>query len=240
MVYSVAGFSKSGKTTLMTQLIGKLKAEGYITATIKDCPKDLTLDTEGKDTWKHKDAGAELAVLTTNIDTTILYREPRELDEVIELVKSSVNPDLILVEGHKQTSLPKIWIPSDEDDSAEKEFENIVYDYDGNVEPLFEFITRELKILKIMNSLGGSDCGKCGFETCHELAVQILEGKNEVRDCQELPDDVIVEFTSGGEKVQLNKFANNIIAGTITGMAKELKGLKDPDKIEIRISKKQK
>lgn len=238
LVYSIAGYSKSGKTTLITELISKLKDKGYRIATMKDCPKDLTLDTEGKDTWKHKKAGAELAVLTTNLESTILFAEPQEMDRIIELIKFSVHPDIILVEGHKRSALPKIWVPGEDNKGEGEKVEDIVYEYEGNIATLVEFIEKELRITEVMNRLGGSDCGKCGFDTCHELAVHVMTGENDLADCQELPEDYKVELTSAGEPVQLNKFATNIIAGTITGMAKELKGVKDPESIEIKISKR--
>ena len=237
LVYSIAGFSKAGKTTVMVELISALKKKGYTIATIKDCPKELSLDTEGKDTWKHKNAGAELAVLSTNSEATILFREAQELGTLIKFVSFAVRPDIVLVEGHKISQLPKIWIPGgDEDDKAN--YDNIIMEYDGEINKLVSFVLEELEIHKIISKLGGSDCGKCGFDSCKEMARAIMADENAVDDCKELVEDLELELTSAGEPVQLNKFASNIVAGVISGMAKELKGLKDPNSIEIKLNRK--
>jgi len=237
LVYSIAGYSKSGKTSVMVELISALKAKGYRTATIKDCPKNLSLDTEGKDTWKHKSAGAELAVLSTALESTILFREPHELDELIRIVQYAVRPDIILVEGHKISHLPKIWIPGGEVDEEET-FDNIVLEYDGQINKLIAFVLEELEIHRILSRLGGSDCGKCGFADCREMAKAIMAGENDVDDCKDLATELELDFKSDGEPVQLNRFARNIVSGALTGMAKELKGIKDPNNIEIKLNRR--
>ncbi|MEK6695521.1 MAG: molybdopterin-guanine dinucleotide biosynthesis protein B, partial [Nitrospirota bacterium] len=59
------GRSNSGKTTLIERLISVLVQDGYRIATIKHAGHGFNLDTEGKDSWRHKRAGASTVIVTT-------------------------------------------------------------------------------------------------------------------------------------------------------------------------------
>src|SRR5437773_10405425 len=59
------GRSNSGKTTLIERLIPELVKEGYRLATIKHAGHGFNMDTEGKDSWRHKQAGAKTVVITS-------------------------------------------------------------------------------------------------------------------------------------------------------------------------------
>jgi molybdopterin-guanine dinucleotide biosynthesis protein B len=237
LIFSVAGYSKSGKTTLVVDLIKALKKKGYTAATIKHSDKLISLDTEGKDTWRHKDAGAELAVLHTELETSILFKNPLEDKRLCDIVNYSANPDIIIVEGCKRAELPIIWVDSDQDCDDENIKKNIVFKYDGHFDKLIDFITRELEIHKFAAKLPQQDCGKCGFDTCKELVEHVLDGDKELTDCDVKPEEQRVELTSAGEPVKLNKFTANVIAGMLTGFAKELKDVKDINQLEIKIKR---
>ena len=66
------GESKSGKTTLIVKIIKQLKKDGLTVATIKKTDKNIEVDIEGKDTWKHRQAGATLVVLSSANNTDIM------------------------------------------------------------------------------------------------------------------------------------------------------------------------
>jgi molybdopterin-guanine dinucleotide biosynthesis protein B len=237
VVFSIAGYSRSGKTTLITELIDKIKKEGYKTATIKNSDKNISLDTVGKDTWKHKAAGAELSILNTATDSTILFADPQDLDFLIDVVNYAVEPDLILVEGRKRSELPKIWLPGGEPDEEAEDDRNIAYEYDGDIEKLMIFITAKIDVKRILEQLPLQDCGKCGHDSCLEHAEHINSGKNNIEDCHQRSEDYYIKISSQGEVVKLNKFASNIAAGILSGMARELKGVKDPEELEIVLKK---
>ena len=59
------GRSNSGKTTLIERVIPELVKEGYRLATIKHAGHGFNLDTEGKDSWRHKRAGAGMVIVTS-------------------------------------------------------------------------------------------------------------------------------------------------------------------------------
>ena len=79
-VVALRGHSGSGKTTLITRLIPRLQALGLSVSTIKQTHHDIQLDTEGKDTWKHAQAGAELVVLSSTKETTFIAKDSAFLD----------------------------------------------------------------------------------------------------------------------------------------------------------------
>lgn len=239
-IYSVSGFSKTGKTTLIVQLIEALKAKGFSLATIKDCDKNFSLDSENKDTWKHKEAGAELAVLNSKIESSILFRDVKDLNELIKVVKTAVSPDFILVEGFKGSDLPKIWIAGEGAPDLDEDIENIILEYTGEFEELLDLILTKHELDRIVSELPGLDCKKCGLPTCVALASNIMDGKKSIDDCKELSDNYTIKMKSAGEVVRLNKFASNIIAGALEGIASELKELKDPSELEIQLARRKK
>ncbi len=107
-IVSIVGKSKSGKTTLMKELIRELKSRGYRVATIKHTPQGMTFDVPDKDSWRHIQAGSEVTVITSP-DKVVLIKPVAQaltLDEVAHLIGEDC--DIILTEGFKQGNAPKI------------------------------------------------------------------------------------------------------------------------------------
>ncbi|MGQ3684101.1 MAG: molybdopterin-guanine dinucleotide biosynthesis protein B [Candidatus Loosdrechtia sp.] len=106
---SVVGRSGSGKTTLLVRLIKELKSRGYKVATIKHSHHGVDLDTKGKDSWLHTQAGADaVAVVSRTMTGIILCPKEREplLSEIIGRYFKDM--DIIVVEGYKTEAIPKI------------------------------------------------------------------------------------------------------------------------------------
>ena len=108
------GRSNSGKTTLIEQVISLLVREGYRVATIKHAGHGFNLDTEGKDSWRHKRAGASTVIVTTK-GSLALFTDVDEEVRVEELRDRYVREgiDLIIAEGWKNEGLPKIVVVRD-------------------------------------------------------------------------------------------------------------------------------
>ena len=105
-IISVVGNSNSGKTTLIEKLIPELKKRGYRIGVIKHAHHGFTIDKEGKDSWRHKVAGAD-AVMVSSPGKIALVKDVS--DESLD----SLNPyvadlDLIITEGYKREDKPKI------------------------------------------------------------------------------------------------------------------------------------
>ena len=108
IVFGVYGPSDSGKTTLIVKLVTQLSKEGYRVATVKCTDKSVSLDTKGKDTWRHMQAGSEATALSS-ADSIMIVKKKTASDDLNEILKFFDNDyDLIIVEGYKESDLPKI------------------------------------------------------------------------------------------------------------------------------------
>ncbi len=108
VILSIVGKSGSGKTTLIEKLLPELKKRGYRIGTIKHAAHEVDMDREGKDSWRHRKAGAD-TVLVVSPKTIALVKNatdqnPEDADKYFDDV------DLVLTEGFKSGDKPKIEI----------------------------------------------------------------------------------------------------------------------------------
>ena len=108
-VFGFAGFSGAGKTTLIEKLIPRFTAQGLRVSLIKHTHHDFDVDQPGKDSWRHRQAGAHEVLLTCDKRWVLMHElrgapEP-SLTEQLGLLSPC---DLVLVEGFKQTPISKL------------------------------------------------------------------------------------------------------------------------------------
>ena len=103
------GRSNSGKTTVIERLIPELTRVGYRIATVKHAGHGFELDTEGKDSWRHKQAGASAVVVLSKGSMAMFADVPEEIkvEEIRDRFLDS-QIDLIIAEGWKSEDYPKI------------------------------------------------------------------------------------------------------------------------------------
>src|SRR6266581_4737413 len=108
-IFGLAGWSGSGKTTLMTALIPELVVRGVTVSTIKHAHHSFDVDQPGKDSWRHRQAGAREVMITSQYRWALMH-ELRGASEpsLDELVRRMTPVDLLLVEGFKRHPHPKI------------------------------------------------------------------------------------------------------------------------------------
>ena len=114
-ILSFVGRSNSGKTTLITRLIPELVRAGYRIATIKHAGHGFDLDTEGKDSWRHKRAGASTVVVVSK-GSLACFSDVSDQVQVEEIRDRYVekDADLIIAEGWKSEGHPKIVVVRDQ------------------------------------------------------------------------------------------------------------------------------
>jgi len=132
------GKSDTGKTSLIIRLIKKLTDEGYKVATIKNTNKKIEIDEEGKDTWKHSQAGAKLVVLSSMRETDFIVKETMKTKDIIRNISELGCYDIVLVEGASDPIIPKIKLGEIE------ERDNTIGYYDDNFEEIIRIVKKEI------------------------------------------------------------------------------------------------
>ena len=107
-IVSIVGKSESGKTTLIEKLIAELTRRGFRVATIKHNRHGFEIDHEGKDSWRHKQAGAVATVVASPGRIALIEDTPKDYDLPRSGTATSRNADIILAEGYKINPHPKI------------------------------------------------------------------------------------------------------------------------------------
>lgn len=108
-VIGVAGFKNAGKTTLVEKLVAELTRRGFRISTVKHAHHSFDIDHEGRDSFRHRKAGAtEVAVVSAQ--RWAIIHELRERPEPsLDAILAKMAPaDLVIIEGYKRDSHPKI------------------------------------------------------------------------------------------------------------------------------------
>lgn len=106
-VVSIVGYSGSGKTTLIEKLISALKQRGLRVGTIKHDVHGFEMDRPGKDSWRHKQAGASATIITSPRQIGMVMDADHD-HHPMELLPLMAGMDIVIVEGFKKANLPKI------------------------------------------------------------------------------------------------------------------------------------
>ncbi|MEP5758589.1 MAG: molybdopterin-guanine dinucleotide biosynthesis protein B [Litoreibacter sp.] len=108
-VFGIVGWKNSGKTGLMERLVTEISSRGLSVSTIKHAHHSFDVDQPGKDSHRHRMAGAQQVLLASK-KRWVLMHELRDRDEpsLAELLEQIAPVDLILVEGYKRDDHPKI------------------------------------------------------------------------------------------------------------------------------------
>lgn len=108
-VIGVVGWKDNGKTTLVERLVAHLVVQGLRVSTIKHTHHSTDLDRPGKDTWRHRAAGATEVVLASSARYAILHELRAEPEPELDGLLARMAPaDLVIVEGFKRFPHPKV------------------------------------------------------------------------------------------------------------------------------------
>lgn len=110
-VFGFAGWSGSGKTTLLEKLIPLFVARGIRVSTIKQTHHDVDLDLPGKDSFRHRAAGAGEVLLASSSRWALMHELRGKAEPTLSEHLQRLSPcDLVLVEGFKKEAVPKLEI----------------------------------------------------------------------------------------------------------------------------------
>lgn len=110
-IFGLAGWSGSGKTTLVVRLIPALIARGVTVSTIKHAHHEFDIDQPGKDSFRHRTAGASEVLVASSQRWALMHEHRGAREPELKALVARLSPvDLVLVEGFKSESYPKLEI----------------------------------------------------------------------------------------------------------------------------------
>jgi molybdopterin-guanine dinucleotide biosynthesis protein B len=213
-IISIVGKSNSGKTTLIEKIIPILSEKGYKVATIKHDAHSFEIDREGKDTYRHKKAGAKAVIISSSEKVALIkdvYKEAN-LDDLIMLLPDDI--DIVLTEGYKRSNMPKIEVYRT---ANSKEF------LCKNDNTLVAVVTDNLNDSELINVNN-----KFYIDDANAVANFI-----EDRYIQQNNKNILLYVD--GQKIALNDFVKETIISTITGLLKPLKSCDKARNIHIKV-----
>ena len=221
-IVSIVGKKNTGKTSLTVKVIEELTRRGYNVASVKHSHHSIEMDKENTDTWKHKQAGANLVV---GVGSTTFFnaRQEMDLNRILFLIKHFDEYDFVIIEGYKSYNYPKIITSPDvRDEYTIKEVDSFTIDEDG-VKELADLI--EQRSHDIVDTLFANNCG---FNNGEAIAAEIREGNLSVTDL----DETLSYLSIDGHVVGLNHFVSDYLKQSVMGVINTL-NLKDYDVDDI-------
>lgn len=108
-IYGVTGWKNTGKTGLMERLVAEMVARGLTVSTVKHAHHDTEIDHPGRDSFRHREAGAREVMLSSPRRWALMH-ELRDMPEPpLAALLARLSPvDLVLIEGYKRETHPKI------------------------------------------------------------------------------------------------------------------------------------
>ena len=228
-IVSIVGKKNTGKTSLTVKVIEELTKRGHNVASIKHSHHSIEMDKENTDTWKHKQAGANLVV---GVGSTTFFNSRPEMDlnRILFLIKHMDNFDYVVIEGYKSYNYPKIITsPEVRDEYTIKEVDSFTIDDDG-ISELADLI--EERGHDIVDTLFANNCG---FNNGEAIAREIRHGTLTVDDL----DKTHSYLSINGKVVGLNRFVSDYLKQNVVGVINTLNlkdfGVEDIGKIELII-----
>ena len=218
-IVSIVGKSDSGKTTLIEKLVPELVRRGYRIGTVKHDVHGFEVDREGKDSWRHKQAGARSVLIASPARIALIEDVDRDLPLEVIRDRYFSAVDLILTEGYKRGPMPKVEISRRERSSelictGDDDLVAVVSDQDHEVNvPVFRF--EEIPAL------------------ADRIEQRVLEEGPRAKDRPKGAGKV--RLSVDGETVSLSPFVARFIRRTVHGMISSLKGCASPGEIDLTI-----
>ena len=109
IVYGVVGWKNAGKTTLVERLVAEIAARGFTVSTVKHTHHGVDLDRPGKDSHRHREAGARQVILASSARWALMTELRDAPEPPLEALIGRLDPvDVVIVEGYKRDAHPKI------------------------------------------------------------------------------------------------------------------------------------
>lgn len=212
-IICIVGTSNVGKTTFIEKLLPELTRRGYKVGTVKHDVHGFEMDREGKDTWRHRQAGAQTIAISSPVQMALIRRTSDEmpLEELVSRLFWA--EDLVLAEGFKRLHFPKIEVFR-----SEKSEEPLC----GPGDNLMALVSDDTIIAP-----GGAP--RFGADDA-VLVADLIEDRF-LRE-RKRPK---IAIHLDGHKLPLNDFVADFVRGGICGMLSSLRGWSPPRQLDIHI-----
>ena len=108
-VYGIVGWKNSGKTTLVERLVIEITGRGFSVSTVKHAHHTFDVDHEGKDSYRHRSAGAKEVLLASRNRWALMHEVRNDAEPPLSEFLKKLSPvDLVLIEGYKRDSHAKV------------------------------------------------------------------------------------------------------------------------------------
>ncbi|MFT3804629.1 MAG: molybdopterin-guanine dinucleotide biosynthesis protein B [Burkholderiaceae bacterium] len=108
-VFGIAGYSGSGKTTLIEQLLPRLTGRGLSVSLVKHAHHDFDVDQPGKDSYRHRQAGASEVLVASSRRWALMHESRGEAEPALDALLARLSPcDLVLIEGFKREPIARL------------------------------------------------------------------------------------------------------------------------------------
>ncbi|KAA0258176.1 molybdopterin-guanine dinucleotide biosynthesis protein B [Deferribacter autotrophicus] len=213
-IISIVGTSDCGKTTLIEKLLKIFNEKNLRVATIKHDVHGFDVDKEGKDTHRHKQAGAYAVIISSPWKYALISDVEKELTLDQLVFKLATDVDLILTEGFKSANKPKIEI------FRKGHTDKLLCKNDPTLIGVAtdDFDNPELKGVKNIFDLNKPE----------EIADFLIEHYVEKKKRK-------IAITVDGKPVHMKDFVADIVSSTISSMIKALKGCENAKEILIKM-----
>ncbi len=218
VILAVVGSSQSGKTTAIEVLLKGLTKKGYKIGSAKHIPEQgFTIDSEGKDTWRHAKAGASTVLSVAQNELAVIKKVNTTSWDMRKMVSEfPEDVDIILLEGFKSlvakdSSIPKLvtFKKFEDIELALKRYKNILA-FIGSISvegkkidiPVIDSLKESKELVDLVDK---------------KLAISVQRKR-------EREEKIIVNVN--GQLLPLGNFVQDILRNTILGMVSSLKGVK--------------
>jgi molybdopterin-guanine dinucleotide biosynthesis protein B len=229
----IVGYKKSGKSTLVIGLSKELSRMGHRVAILKHVSGDI--DFPNTDTSKFRSCVPFVSAISSK-ETEIILKGKKTVEEIMNYLDS----DIVLVEGfRKEKTFPRIVCIRNEGEEKEL-FDGLRLFSASLIEDISDFNIvnddhiKEMAAIVVERSfkLPNLNCGHCGYESCYELAREIVGAKETIAKCVSLNPPISIKID--GTMLPLNPFTSNLLKNTVVAMLSSLRGFKK-GRVEIEI-----
>jgi len=229
----IVGYKKSGKTTLVIGLSKELSRMGYRVAILKHVSGDI--DFPNTDTSRFRSWVPFVSAISSK-ETEIILKGKKTVEEIMNYLDS----DIVLVEGfRREKTFPRIVCIRNEGEEKEL-FDGLQLFSASFMENICDFNIvnddhmKEMAAIVVERSfkLPNLNCGHCGYESCYELAREIVRAKETIDKCVSLNPPISINIE--GTMMPLNPFTSNLLKNTVFAMLSSLRGFKK-GRVEIEI-----